>query len=133
MTLTTAGAKARARDGLVHGSRDGSTILCGMHPGEGEHTETVRPAIIDCPGCCAVLSADIGIQPARESGPPASPPPTFPRCQGDARFTSAEQAQYVADALPDDIGGEWEIVPCADHWHVHEVATLSTSATERGF
>lgn len=49
--------KVRARDGLVHATGDGATLLCGARLRRGEHFETLRAAIIDCPECVKALSA----------------------------------------------------------------------------
>lgn len=45
-----------------------------------------------------------------------------PDCQGDARFATKKQAQYVADGLCEEfVGSIWDAVSHGDHWHVREI------------
>jgi hypothetical protein len=56
VTTPTLTPKHRARDGLVHATRDGETLVCGERVRRGEHTEAFHGAIIDCPRCVKALS-----------------------------------------------------------------------------
>jgi hypothetical protein len=49
--------------------------------------------------------------------------------QGNARFTSQRQADYVADQLHEEFGTDWLALAHDDHWHVHELSPNDGSGT----
>lgn len=55
------------------------------------------------------LSKELGVRPG-----------AIPACQGTARFDSQAQAEYVAKAHGEELGGRWAALPCGDHFHVLE-------------
>ena len=45
---------------------------------------------------------------------------TIPDCQGEARFDSKEQAEYVAGQASSEFDSIFIARECGDHWHVRE-------------